>query len=100
MYQQDQKHQLRYQIVDCSQATDLTVTENQLRTIALLDSKAASKNPDQIVALIGKRQFFQGTDRRYAIYAKVWSGFESQTFLTLPEARQWVSRMLPELFPT
>ena len=91
MYAGDQRGLLRYQIWDCSDADRFDVSEEQVRAIALQDQRAAERNPNQVVALVGTPTFFIGADRRYAIYSDVWGGFESKTFRTMAEARAWVA---------
>ncbi len=96
MYRADVNHLLCYQIVDLTAAASLDISEEQLRRIALLDKQAASKNPDQIVALVGNEAIFAGSDRRYAVYAEVWAGFETEFFTTLDEVRNWLASRHPE----
>ncbi len=92
MYAADRAHRLRYQIVDFLQVEKMQIGEEQLRTIALLDQAAARDSPDQVVALVGTDLIFAGAEKRYAIYAEVWAGFESQLFGTLAEARAWIAQ--------
>lgn len=96
MYREDARGLLRYQIVDLTRATALDISEEQLRQIALLDKQASNRNPDQIVALVGNQEIFAGSDRRYAVYAEVWAGFETEFFTTLEEVREWLASRHPE----
>ncbi len=95
MYRADEHNLLRYQIVDLTAAASLQISEDQLRQIALLDKQAAGKNPDQVVALVGNEAIFAGSDRRYAVYAEVWAGFETEFFATLDEVRAWLASRHP-----
>jgi hypothetical protein len=90
MYAKNERRQFRYQIWDFLEAVRLDISEDQILMAAYQDKHAAASNPNQIVALVGTGSFFAGADRCYSIYAKVWSGFESQTFLTMSEAREWI----------
>jgi len=90
MYAKNERRQFRYQIWDFLEAVHLDISEDQILSAAYQDRHAAASNPNQIVALVGTGSFFTGADRRYHIYAKVWSGFESKTFLTMSEAREWI----------
>ena len=96
MYQQDSNHRLRYQISDYSNAAEWDITEAQVRSIAMLDKRAAADNPNQIVALVGKQDFFGGAEKRYAIYADVWAGFETRSFPSIATARAWIEAKYPE----
>ena len=99
MYDADTKLRLRYQIVDLTGASSLDISENQLRRIAFLDKQAASKNPRQIVALVGSNEIFAGSDKNYAIYTEVWAGFSTEFFTSMAEVRDWVAREYPEISP-
>lgn len=96
MYLQDDKHQLRYQIVDFLAVGNMEISEQQLREIAHLDQQAAGHSPNQVVALVGRNEIFVGSDIRYAIYAQVWAGFKSEVFRTQKEARAWIAQEVPE----
>ena len=97
MYRADEHNLLRYQVVDLTTAASLDISEDQLRQIALLDKQAASKNPQQIIALVGNEAIFAGSDRRYAVYAEVWAGFETEFFSSLDEVRDWLATRFPEI---
>lgn len=97
MYAQDSDHRLRYQICDYSNAEALDITEAQLRSVAMLDKRAAAENPDQIVALVGKQDLFRGAEKRYAIYADVWAGFDTRSFTSITKARAWIETLSPDL---
>ena len=97
-YREDANGLLRYPIVDLTGATSLEISEAQLRQIALLDKQAASLNPDPVVALVGPDAIFAGSDRRYAVSAEVWAGFEPGFFATLDEVRNRLAARFPE-FP-
>ena len=86
IYSQDQRHLLRYQIWDFTIADKVGVSNDELRTIVWLDEHAAIKTPNQRVAIVGTRELFL-----YRSYTQVWSGFESETFVTVAEARMWIA---------
>ncbi len=94
MYREDRHGRLRYQIIDLTGATALDIKEEQLRR--MLDKQAASVNPNQVVALVGSDAIFAGSDRRYAVYAEVWAGFETEFFTSLDEVRNWLTDRHPE----
>ena len=96
MYEQYGNHRLCYQISNYSNAEALDITEAQLRSVAMLDKRAAADNPNQIVAVVGRPDFFQGAEKRYAIYADVWAGFETRSFASVAEARAWIETVFPE----
>ena len=96
MYGGDSEHKLRYQIVDFSRARDFDVAEDDLRRIAMLDQNAAIKSPNQVVALVGTDEFFKGANQRYAVYAQVWAGFETEFFTSVADARAWVASVCQE----
>jgi hypothetical protein len=90
---------LRYQIWDFTQATCLDISHRDVRALALQDRKASETNPNQVVALVGSREFFIGYDAILHIYEQEWSGFKSKTFSSMAEARQWVSSLAAEPAP-
>ena len=87
----------RYQIWDCTQSESINITPDEIRGIAFQDRDAAEKNPEQVVALVGSKHYWHGIDRVYRVYADVWTGFESQTFGTVEEARKWIQQKIMEL---
>lgn len=99
MYRADTASRLRYQVADLTGASSLEISEDQLRAIAFLDKKAAQKNPDQIIALVGADEIFAGSDKRYAIYAEVWAGFRTEFFTSMSQLRDWVAQAYPEISP-
>lgn len=96
MYSSDSEANLRYQIIDLTNTQSMKVDDDDLRSIALLDQRAASINPGQVVALVGPSQIFYGSNRRYAIYAEVWAGFESKDFRDMESARSWIASSLKD----
>ena len=97
IYSQDSLHQLRYQIWDYTDADRLNISSDEVQHIVYQTEIEADKYPNMIVALVGTSQFFSGLDRIFKISTKVWSGFDSNTFLTQSEAREWVARTYPDL---
>jgi hypothetical protein len=94
MYSGKKLPQQRYQIWDCTKSESINVSTDEIRKIAFQDRDASEKNPDQVVALVASKNYFHGIDRIYHVYAEVWTGFESKTFLTLAEAREWVEERI------
>lgn len=88
---------LRYSVWDFSRVGRLDLTEEKLRAIAMMDKNAAPNIPHQKVVLIGTEETFQGSDRRYAIYAEVWAGFEVEVFTSFEDARRWLAGKFPDL---
>lgn len=99
MYASDDIANLRYSVWDFSRVGRLDLTEEKLRAIGMMDKNAAQEIPHQKVVLIGTEDTFQGSDRRYAIYAEVWAGFEVEVFTNFEEARRWLAVRFPDLAP-
>ncbi len=85
---------LRYQIWDFTKAERGQFTYEGIREIAMQDKDASEINPDQIVAIVGRRSFFVGFDALFHVYEQEWSGFKSRSFETLAEARKWISSLV------
>ena len=99
MYSSDDISALRYSVWDFSRVGRLDLTEEKLRAIAMMDKNAAESIAHQKVVLIGSEETFQGSDRRYAIYAEVWAGFEVEVFTGFEDARRWLADRFPDLPP-
>ena len=99
MYGREDVDTLRYSVWDFSRIERLDLTEEKLRKIGMMDKQAAADIPHQKVALVGTEAIFQGSDRRYAIYAEVWAGFEVGIFTSLAAARSWLAERFPEIPP-
>ena len=94
IYSRDHNCLYRYQIWDLSGADSMKMSEEEIRATAFQDLRASKKNPDQIVAIIGSDGLFGGIDKRFSIYSEVWSGFRSETFHTMEEARIWIQSLI------
>ena len=90
IYQSDRRRRLQYQIADFSDSTRFDVDEEQLRGVAFLDQQAARHYPQMRLAIVGSDAYFNGADRRYAIYTEVWAGFDSRAFSSIEAARNWI----------
>jgi hypothetical protein len=91
IYAKERLDKLRYQIWDFTKADRLDISTQDVRDFAMQDRTAAQTNPDQIAAIVGSAEFFKGYDQIFHIYEDVWAGFESRTFSTVAEAREWVA---------
>ena len=87
---------LRYQIWDFTQVDGKKISNQDVHEFAIQDRVAAQTNPDLMVALVGNKNSFEGYDRLFHIYEEVWAGFQSRTFSTIAEAREWISSRLAE----
>jgi len=90
LYAKAQRHLLRYQIWDFSSVAAVKYSEDHLRGAAMQDQRAAQEGPQQLIAIVGSRELLQGAARRYAVYAKLWAGFESRAFTNMTQARAWL----------
>ena len=93
IYAKERLDKLRYQIWDFTKADRLDISNQDVREFAMQDRSAAQTNPDQIAAIVGSAEFFKGYDQIFHIYADVWAGFESRTFSTVAEAREWIASL-------
>ena len=96
IYAEGRLEKLRYQIWDFTNADDLQITEHDLRNLAIQDKTASEKNPNQIIAIVGSGELFNGYDRLFHIYEGVWSEYKSKTFSNMVEARKWISSAMDE----
>jgi hypothetical protein len=97
IYAEAHVHALRYQICDFTGAVRQDLTQADVHQFALHDYAASRKNPSQIVALVGTPELFGGWATVYTVYQNVWSGFRTETFPTVDAAREWISRVYPDL---
>ena len=81
--------QWRYQIWDFSNAKELNISFDDIRHFAIQDRVAASKNPNQRIALIPRKFTHRGLDRMFHILEGVWGAYESKTFWDVDTAREW-----------
>ncbi|TDY04215.1 hypothetical protein [Thiohalophilus thiocyanatoxydans] len=102
IYTQDPQKKLRYQIWDFTGANRMEVSPDELHTITLEDKDEAAQNPGQLVALVGSPRQLNGVDISYQIFSQTWvgDGFQSESFRTLREARQWIEHVLSSRFAT
>ena len=97
MYGRDDVGGLRYSVWDFSRIERLDLSEEKLRKLGMLDKQAAAEILHQKVVLIGTDAIFQGSDKRYAIYAEVWAGFEVGVFAEIEAARHWLAARFPDI---
>jgi hypothetical protein len=71
MYAEERLNGLCYQIWDFTKANRLDISTQDVCELATQDSLAAQANPNQIVAIVGSLEFFQGYDRLFHIYEDV-----------------------------
>lgn len=102
IYARDPKKKLRYQIWDFTEANRMEVSPEELHIITLDDKEEASRNPDQLIALVGSPRQLNGVDVSYQVFSQTWigDGFTSESFHSLKEARQWIERLLSPRFET
>lgn len=96
IYAEERLGKLRYQIWDLTEAEDVDLSSDDLRSFAVQDMAATQTNPDQIGAIVGNPEVLQGLDRIYHVYGDVWAGLRSQTFPTMAAAREWVTSTMAE----
>jgi hypothetical protein len=80
----------RYRIWDFSKITDIKISFDELRNLAIQDSIAVHKNPNHKVAIIIRKKSPSGLDGIFHAYEKAWIGYESKTFTDIETARKWV----------
>ena len=102
IYARDPQKKLRYQIWDFTEANRMEVSPEELHIITLDDKEEAAKNPDQLVALVGSPRQLNGVDVSYQVFSQTWigDGFQSASFRSLDEARQWIERLQSVQFET
>lgn len=102
IYAQDPQKKLRYQIWDFTGAKRMEVAPEELHTITQEDKEEAAWNPSQLVALVGSPRQLNGVDITYQIFSQTWigDGFQSDSFRTLREARQWIERLFSSRLAT
>jgi len=84
--------QWRYQIWDFSNAVELEISFDQLRSFAIKDSVLIHKNPNQRIAIIPRKNSQSGLDRIFHVFEEVWGGYKSKSFVSLDTAREWAIR--------
>ena len=99
IYARDPQKKLRYQIWDFTEANRMEVSPEELHIITLDDKEEAAKNPDQ---LVGSPRQLNGVDVSYQVFSQTWigDGFQSASFRSLDEARQWIERLQSVQFET
>jgi hypothetical protein len=92
---------LRYQIWDFSKATKEikpNVSHVDIRYFAMQDGRAVAQNPKMVLALVGSRNFFMGSQDVYKVFTEVWAGdLRCEVFSTMKAAREWIAGEFPEL---
>lgn len=98
IYAGDPEKMLRYQIWDFTEAKRMEVSPEELHIITLDDKAEAAKNPNMLVALVGSPRQLNGVDVSYQVFSQTWigDGFQSASFRSLDEARQWIERLQPQ----
>jgi len=96
IYADDPDKKLRYQIWDFTESVRMEVSPRELDIITRQDRDEAMQNPHQLVALVGSPRQLNGVDISYQIFSQNWvgEGFQSASFRTLKEARQWIAEKL------
>ncbi len=97
IYDQDPEKKLRYQIWDFTNVDVLEMKTEDIEKLVLQDMEEASINSNQRVALIGSSQTLKGVDSLYHYMSDclIKTGFQSKTFSTLEEARNWIEETQP-----
>ncbi len=102
IYTGDPEKMLRYQIWDFTEARRMEVSPEELHIITLDDKAEAAKNPHMLVALVGSPRQLNGVDVSYQVFSQTWigDGFQSGSFRSLDEARQWIEHLQPQPIET
>lgn len=83
-----------YQLVDFTGTDKLDISSDEMHSIALQDKFIPETSQLTKVAIVGRKEILNNIDQIYHVYSGVWLGrtkkFESQTFRSLAEARQWI----------
>ncbi len=90
----DQIRKIAYQICDYSDATDIDLSAEQVRTLALQDADAARANPAMLLAVVGQQDFVFGMLRMWELYAEP-SSVRTRVCRTVDEARRWIAENRP-----
>ena len=83
---------LRYQLVDFSEASSFDVTETEVKVIAFEDMAAARSNPRIKVALVAPQGIIRKLSEFYARQTDP-SPWETKIFDTVKEAKQWLKSL-------
>jgi hypothetical protein len=100
-YSEGRAARLRYQIWDFTKAVKAKtpqVSFEDARLFAIQDGRARNQTPGMLIALVGKKEYFDGMETFYGIYADVWAkGVICRVFEGIEEARACVADECPEL---
>lgn len=91
IYERDPDGKYCYQIWDFSDADVLDVSAEELRVVVMQDYANSQINPEQIVAVVGTDTVLKGLDDLYRSFIGAWTQFESKTFASVDDAREWVN---------
>lgn len=93
IYESDPDKKLRYQVWDFNLVDVLEMKTDDIQTLAIQDMEEASANPNQCVAIIGSTKTLRGIDNIYHYLSDclVNTGFQSKSFTSMDEAREWLA---------
>jgi hypothetical protein len=81
--------QLKYQLCDYTKVDKFEISNFELRRIASQDEKAATLNPDMLVAIVSVQDLMFGLARMWEAYAGE-TPFETAVFREREEAKAWI----------
>ena len=85
--------QLKYQLCDYTKVDKFEISNFELRRIASQDEKAATLNPDMLVAIVSVQDLMFGLARMWEAYAGE-TPFETAVFREWEEAKAWIQARL------
>jgi hypothetical protein len=82
----------RYKIWDFSNAEEVELSFDDLRSFAFQDSIAAGGNPNVKIAIIPGQHQRSGIDDVFNLLSKQLGGYESRSFKNVKSAKEWVTQ--------
>jgi hypothetical protein len=81
---------IAFQLCDFTDVEGFNISSEEIQAVAKQDRKAASINPNMLVALVGEKDLIFGLSRMWEAYVGEAS-METRVFRTLEEARDWLA---------
>lgn len=81
---------LRYQLCDLSDVTEIALNSQEVAKVAWLDVEAAKHNPEMLMAVVGEQDLVFGLIRMWELYAESIH-VKSGSFRTVEDARKWLN---------
>ena len=89
----DDIKKILYQIVDTIDASDVSVSRDEMEGIAMLDKKAFEINPHMLIALVANNDLYFGLCRMWESFATDLPT-KTMVFRKMEDAQQWIREEL------